>query len=229
MLTERINEDKKKYPKAMLQLALDTIDLNMAKVVLHEVIDYIDIVEIGTPFIIRYGIKVVEEIKSIFPCLPLLADLKIADAGEYESQMAFKSGADIVTVLAAAEDSTIRAAVKQAVKSNKSVMIDMIGINDIEKRTSEIDKMGVNYICAHLGFDEQNKGKNPLKDLIKVKNNTQNAKIAVAGGINLLNLNNILDENPDIVIIGSGITSEVDRKGIAIKIKKKIINQRRDV
>ncbi|MHB1335957.1 MAG: orotidine 5'-phosphate decarboxylase / HUMPS family protein, partial [Candidatus Humimicrobiaceae bacterium] len=149
MLTECINKDKRKYPGSMLQLALDIIDLNKAKIVLHEVADYIDIVEIGTPFIIRYGIKVVEEIKSIFPYLPLLADLKIADAGEYESQMAFKSGADIVTVLAAAADSTIRAAIKQAVKSNKSVMIDMIGINDIEKRTSEIDKMGVNYICAH--------------------------------------------------------------------------------
>lgn len=228
MLTECINKDKRKYSGPMLQIALDMIDLNKAKVVLHEVVDYIDIVEIGTPFIIRYGIKVVEEIKSIFPFLPLLADLKIADAGEYESQMAFKSGADIVTVLAAANDSTVRATVKQAVKSKKSVMIDMIGINDIEKRTLEIDKMGVTYICAHLGFDEQNKGKNPLIDLIKVKNNTQNAKIAVAGGINLLNLNNILDENPDIVIIGSGIISEVDRKGTVIKIKK-IINQRKGV
>jgi len=228
MLTECINKDKRKYSGPMLQIALDMIDLNKAKVVLHEVVDYIDIVEIGTPFIIRYGIKVVEEIKSIFPFLPLLADLKIADAGEYESQMAFKSGADIVTVLAAAKDSTVRAAVKLAVKRKKSVMIDMIGINDIEKRTLEIDKMGVTYICAHLGFDEQNKGKNPLIDLIKVKNNTQNAKIAVAGGINLLNLNNILDENPDIVIIGSGIISEVDRKGTVIKIKK-IINQRKGV
>lgn len=228
MLIEFINEDKMNYSGFMLQLALDTIDLNMAKVVLQEVADYIDIVEIGTPFIIRYGIKVVEEIKSMFPRLPLLADLKIADAGEYESQMAFKSGADIVTVLAAAEDSTIRVAVKEAVRSKKSIMIDMIGINDVEKRTLGIDKMGVNYICAHLGFDEQNKGNDLLKNLIKVKNNTQNAKIAVAGGINLLNLNNILDENPDIIIIGSGIISEVDRKGTVIKIKK-IINQRRGV
>jgi len=228
MSTECINEDKRKYLGSMLQIALDMIDLNKAKTVLYEVEDYIDIVEIGTPFIIRYGIKVVEEIKSIFSHLPLLADLKIVDAGEYESQMAFESGADIVTVLAAAEDSTIRATVKQAVKSKKSVMIDMIGINEIEKRTVEIDKMGVNYICAHTGFDEQNKGKNPLINLVKVKNNTRNAKIAVAGGINLSNLNNILDENPDIVIIGSGIISEADRKGAAIKIKK-IINKRRGV
>lgn len=210
----------------MFQLALDIISLNEAKTVLHEVKDYIDIIEIGTPFILRYGIKSIKEIKKIYPLLTLLADFKIADAGEYESRMAFNSGADIVTVLAAAPDSTIKTVIRQAVIDKKNVMIDIVGIKDIEKRVSEIDKMGVSYICAHTGLDEQIMGISTLKNLIKVKNNTHNAKIAVAGGINLSNLDVILDNKPDIVIIGAGITAAADRKSTAIKIKKIIDRQR---
>ena len=220
MQLEILNKNERVSPSPMLQLALDIIDLNEAKTLLHEIKDYIDIVEIGTPFILRYGIKAIKEIKKIYPLLTLLADFKIADAGEYESHMAFNSGADIVTVLATAPDSTIKTVIRQAVIDKKSVMVDTVGINDIGKRVSEIDKMGADYVCAHTGLDEQIIGVSTLKNLIKVKNNTNHAKIAVAGGINLSNLDVILDKNPDIVIIGSGITSAADRKSTAKKIKK---------
>jgi len=205
----------------MLQLALDTLYLDEAKKVLSEVEDLIDIAELGTPFILRYGVKAIDECRKCFPHLTILADFKIADAGEYESQIAFDAGADIVTVLAAAENSTIEASVRQALKSKKRIMVDMIGINPglIEKRAAEIDAMNPGYICAHTGYDEQNSGKNPLVNLIKIKNNISLAKIAVAGGINLLNLENIMAEKPDVVIIGSGITSCEDIRGTALKIK----------
>ena len=226
MQLKTVDKDGKVFSKPMLQLALDAVDLNEAKTILHEIKDYIDIVEIGTPFILRYGIKAIEEIKMIYPLLTLLADFKIADAGEYESHMAFNSGADIITVLAAAPDSTIKTVIKQAAIDKKSVMIDTVGINDIGKRVSEIDKMGVDYICAHTGLDEQIIGVSTLENLIKVKNNTHRAKIAVAGGINLSTLDVILDKNPDIIIIGAGITSAADKKITVVKIKK-CINMKR--
>ncbi len=87
----------------MLQLALDTVGLKDAKHLLHEVRDVVDIVEIGTPLIIKEGVGAVRKIKNIFPFLKILADLKIADGGYYESQLAFEAGADIVTVLGNSE------------------------------------------------------------------------------------------------------------------------------
>ena len=218
--------DISKPSATMLQLALDTLFLNEAKKVLNEVADLIDIIELGTPFILRYGIRAIEVIKKMFPHLKLLADFKIADAGKYESQLAFDAGADIVTVLATSKDSTIKAAIKQAEKSNKSIMVDMIGVDSIDKRAAEVDKMNVDYICAHTGYDEQNLNKNPLTNLLKIKKSIIRAKIAVAGGIKLSNLEKIMHEKPDIVIIGSGIINCSDIRLITIKIKK-IINLKR--
>jgi 3-hexulose-6-phosphate synthase len=67
-----------------LQLALDTVGLKEAFSLLGEVSSFIDIVEVGTPFIIRDGISAVTEIKTTLPSMEVLADLKIMDAGEFE-------------------------------------------------------------------------------------------------------------------------------------------------
>jgi len=45
--------------------------------------DLIDIVEIGTPLIIKEGLKSVQKIKKEYPNQTVLADLKIMDAGLY--------------------------------------------------------------------------------------------------------------------------------------------------
>ncbi len=210
----------------LLQLALDITTIDEAKAILEEVKDFIDIIEIGTPFILRYGIEPIREIKRSYPLSTILADFKIADAGEYESRLAFDAGADIVTLLAAAPDSTIKTVIRQAEIDHKSIMIDTVGLDDIGKRVSEIDQMGVHYICAHTGLDEQIIGVSTLANLSKVKDHTRHAKVAVAGGISLSNLDAILEKKPDIVIIGSSITSAVDRKNMAIKIKKIIDRQK---
>jgi len=59
--------------------------------------DLIDIVEIGTPLIIKEGLKSVQKIKKEYPNQTVLADLKIMDAGLLEAQIGFDAGADIVS------------------------------------------------------------------------------------------------------------------------------------
>lgn len=79
-----------------------------------EVEQYIDVVEIGTPVVINEGLRAVKEIKEAFPQLKVLADLKIMDAGGYEIMKASEAGADIITVLGATDDATIKGAVEEA-------------------------------------------------------------------------------------------------------------------
>lgn len=203
-----------------LLMALDFITLPGAKAVLKEVGDSIDIVEIGTPFIVKEGIKAVEEIRKEFPLLKIMADLKIMDAGEYEAKMAFEAGADIITVLGVSDNATIKAAVEQGKKFNKSIMIDMIGVGDMADRTAEIDKLGVDYICVHTAFDIQSTGKNPLIELQIVKSVVKNAKPAVAGGIKLSTIRDVVLEKPAIVIVGGGITSQSDKRKAALEMQK---------
>ncbi|MFH5181324.1 3-hexulose-6-phosphate synthase [Paenibacillus sp. TAB 01] len=205
-----------------LQLALDLVNIPEAKEVVKEVEAYIDIVEIGTPVVINEGLRAVKEIKESFPGLKVLADLKIMDAGGYEVMKASEAGADIITVLGVSDDSTITGAVQEARKQNKKIMVDMINVRNLEERAREIDALGVDYICVHSGYDHQAAGKNSFEELNAIKRVVKNAKTAIAGGIKLDTLPEVVKANPDLVIVGGGITGHEDKKSVAAEMQKLI-------
>ncbi|MCQ6558938.1 3-hexulose-6-phosphate synthase [Paenibacillus mendelii] len=198
-----------------LQLALDLVTIPEGIELVKEVEAYIDIVEIGTPVVINEGLRAVKEMKEAFPNLNVLADLKIMDAGGYEVMKASEAGADIITVLGVADDSTIRGAVEEAKKHGNKIMVDMINVKDIETRAKEIDALGVDYICVHSGYDHQAEGKNSFEELSAIKRVVKQAKTAIAGGIKLDTLPEVIKASPDLVIVGGGITGVQDRKSTA--------------
>ncbi|RKY90776.1 3-hexulose-6-phosphate synthase [candidate division KSB1 bacterium] len=203
-----------------LQLALDMVDIEGAKAILKEVNGVIDIAEVGTPFVIKEGLRAVTEIKNAYPSLKVLADLKIMDAGEHEARLGFHAGADIVTVLGVADDITIRRVVKAARECRGQVMVDMISVADIEKRAVQIDNFGVDYICVHTAFDVQDSANDPLEEMKLLKHALQNAKPAIAGGIKKDTLKQIIPYKPEIVVVGGSITSRPDVRQAALEIKE---------
>ena len=76
-----------------LQIALDDISLEDALRLVESIRKDIDIIEVGTPMAIQYGMEAVRRMKQAFPEKEVLADLKIMDAGEYEASEAFEAGA----------------------------------------------------------------------------------------------------------------------------------------
>ena len=205
-----------------LQLALDLVNIPGAIELIKEVEEYIDIVEIGTPVINKEGLKAVAEVKAAYPNLEVLADLKIMDAAGYEVGNASAAGADIITILAQAEDSSIKGAVEAAKKLGKKILVDMIAVKDIKTRAAELDLMGVDYICVHTGYDLQAEGKDSFADLRTIKSIVKNAKTAIAGGIKLETLPEVIKAQPDLIIVGGGITSKDDKKAEAAQIQKLI-------
>ncbi|SFS67225.1 3-hexulose-6-phosphate synthase [Paenibacillus sp. BC26] len=205
-----------------LQLALDLVNIAEAKQVVKEVAPYIDIVEIGTPVVINEGLHAVKAIKDEFPSLKVLADLKIMDAGGYEVMKASEAGADIITVLGVSDDTTIKGAVEEARKQNKKIMVDMINVKDIAGRAQEIDSLGVDYICVHSGYDHQAAGKNSFEDLATIKRVVKQAKTAIAGGIKLQTLPEVISAQPDLVIVGGGITGSDDKQLVAAQMHRMI-------
>jgi 3-hexulose-6-phosphate synthase len=205
-----------------LQLALDLVNIPEAIEVVKEVEEHIDIVEIGTPVVINEGLKAVKEMKNAFPNLTVLADLKIMDAAGYEVSQASEAGADIITILGAAEDQSIKGAVEEAKKRGKQILADMIAVKDIETRAKELDELGVDYICVHTGYDLQAVGKNSFEDLATIKSVVKNTKTAVAGGIKLETLPEVIKQKPDLVIVGGGIATQDDKHAAAKSIKELI-------
>lgn len=209
----------------LLQIALDVLSIEEALKITKQVAAYVDIIELGTPLLKEESTEeAIKIMKASFPDKLLLADLKTMDVGQLEASMAFEAGADIMTVCAAAENDTIKAALNYAKRHGKKVMVDLIGIDNIEHkvaRAKEIEKMNPDYICVHTGIDEQKKGATPLKDFSEVKKAVK-TKLAVAGGIDLKNINDIVKMKPEIVIVGSAITNAKNPKEAARKIKEKI-------
>lgn len=205
-----------------LQLALDLVNIQEGIELVKQVEEYVDIVEIGTPVVINEGLRAVKEMKEAFPSLKVLADLKIMDAAGYEVMKASEAGADIITILGTAEDMSIKGAVEEAKKQGKKILVDMIAVKDLAGRAKELDAMGVDYICVHTGYDLQAVGKNSFEDLHTIKSVVKNAKTAIAGGIKLETLPEAIKEQPDLIIVGGGITGQTDKKAAAAKMQQMI-------
>ena len=111
-----------------LQIALDDITREAAKVLLEKIQEDVDIIEIGTPFAYYNDISVIQEFKDLYPKAKILADYKILDGGEFMSALAFRAGADIVTVSVSANNETIAGAIKTARAYGREVLADTMGV-----------------------------------------------------------------------------------------------------
>ena len=202
-----------------LQLAIDELTLTEALEVLKDIHPYIDIVEVGTPFLIDAGREAVRQIKATYPQLEVLCDAKIMDAGAYEAQLAYDAGADYVTVLGITDDLTIKGCVEQAQKQERQVMVDLICVENFAERVPIIEAFGVDIIAVHTGADQQQAGRTPLEDLKELKQYTKDVQVAVAGGINAETIGDYVALDPDIVIVGSGILKADDPVAAAKEMK----------
>ncbi len=193
-----------------LQLALDDISLSESIALMEKVYDYVDIVEIGTPFIIEDGLKPVREFKRLFPNKEVLADTKVMDAGDYEARSAFRAGADYVTVLGVTDLLTVKSCVATAQEFGKTIVIDMICVDDMARRIPQLETLGVNALAVHTGVDQQAAGRTPIEDLKMMKAVSKSSLIFAAGGINLQTLPDYKTLKADVVIVGSGIRHAKD-------------------
>lgn len=189
-----------------LQIAFDDNTLEECIKIGNEVREYIDIFELGTPLVYRFGTEGIDVLKKEFPEKTILADFKIVDAGGYEAEIAFKAGADITTVLAASDRKTIEDAVETAGRYGCKILVDLINVKDLGEKVRVCEECGVDYVCVHTGVDRQALGDDPMSEFIEVKNHAKNIKTAVAGGVKLDTIAQIGSYHPDIIIIGAGLT-----------------------
>lgn len=203
-----------------IQVALDIGTLEENIHLIEKISTKIDIIEIGTPLIFHYGLFAVKEMRKAFPNHQILFDGKIVDAGKEESEMAFKAGANIVTVLSTAHDATIQAAISSAKKFNGYVLVDLIGQPNPTNRSKELVNMGVDYIGIHIAHDVQNDNEDLAAEFELLKGIVEPAKIAVAGGINPKRVLQIVPYHPGIIIVGKALTSADDPNRIIDEIYK---------
>ncbi len=205
----------------ILQTALDLTELSRAIQIAHEaVLGGTDWIEAGTPLIKSEGMNAVRELKKTFPNHKIVADLKTSDTGGVEVEMAAKAGADIVCILAVADDAVIADALRGAALYGVELMADMMNVSDVAGRAKELADMGVHIINAHVGIDQQMEGKNPLDILAEIRG--LGVKVAAAGGLNAETAAEAAKAGADIVIVGAGIVKSADVEASARAVRKAI-------
>lgn len=206
----------------------------------HEVIravnllaDHVDIVEIGYPQVVTFGLELVQEIHDAHPDLNICVDAKVFHGGSGVTTRCFEAGASIVTVLSAAPNPVIEKMVEKAKAYGGQIMCDMSApARSFAQRTAEVDDLGVDYIAVHTGFvpeydyDLETHRRwftpkvNPL-DLAKVaKRNLRKAKLALNTGINEGNIREVMALDPEVIMVGRAIFDTDDRVMAAERMRR---------
>ena len=204
---------------AKLQVAIDLLTTADAIALAEKVAPYIDIIELGTPLIKAEGLRAVTALKEAFPDKKILADLKTADAGELEADMAFKAGADYITVLGTSDDSTIAGAVKAAKAHGKGIVVDTIGSPDRVKRAKEAVALGAEFVELHAGLDEQAQPGYSVQVLIDEATQA-GVPVSIAGGVNLNSIEDVKRSGVVVAVAGGAIYGAEDPAAAAKALRE---------
>ena len=93
--------------RPLLQLALDHTSLQAAQRDVALLVDHVDIVEAGTLLCLTEGLSAVRALCKQCPEKIIVADWKVADAGETLAEQAFGAGANWMTIICAAPLATV--------------------------------------------------------------------------------------------------------------------------
>ncbi len=192
----------------------------------------IDIVEVGTPLLKYYGVKILEALRSNLPeGVIIFADTKTMDVGDLEAREMFLHGADMVSVMAIGSISKVKEAIFEAIRFDKTVLIDLMQCPDPIKTVEDMrDIISETYpwivICLHRGITEQLRGRGIESDIDLLTNVRKrvpdNVPIAVAGGIRPGIAKKLVENGANIIIVGAALYTSRNIKEAAERLVKEV-------
>ena len=117
--------------RPLLQLALDDTSLQAAQRDVALLADHVDIVEAGTILCLTEGLNAVRALREQCPDKIIVADWKVADAGETLAAQAFGAGANWMTIICAAPLATVERGHEVALRRYRDdpALLDLFGSN----------------------------------------------------------------------------------------------------
>jgi len=197
-----------------LQIALDIPSLERIKEIVGQIPESDRIIlEVGTPLLKRYGVKVIRDLRETARDIFIIADLKTLDVGKVEVDLAFEETADAVVASGLAAPEVLDGFIYEARRLAIYAIVDMMEVaNPIQKLRSL--KQLPDIVILHRAIDVEKTGAHRL-ELIKELRKAfvhERVLIAIAGGITPDTALEALKNGADIVIAGRYITQSKDVK-----------------
>jgi len=233
------DKDRAKHPVAgirvprlwrppYIQVALDAPNLeHQLKVVKQLPKSDRIILEIGTPFLKKYGMEAIEKIREIAPEKFIVADLKTLDVGKLEVDFAFDATADAVVASGLASPKSIDKFLLEARRLGIYGFVDTMEVVDPIEKLKQLKQIP-DVVILHRAIDVENaiEGSDAaqkqkwqfvpkIKELYadkKLASGKDRVLVAVAGGIEPATAEYALKMKADILIVGRYITSSKDVK-----------------
>ena len=205
------------FTRPIVQISLDltNIDeaLETAALAMRAGVDWL---EAGTPLILAEGLHGIRALRSAFPGVPIVADLKTMDGGYLEAQMMAQAGATHVVVMARAHEETIRCVVKAGKDFGVQVMGDNMICPDMVAGAKWLENLGCDYVIHHIGYDERRgiaaRGLRMPSPLDQLRQVVDAVKIPVqaVGGLSLEQAIQCPEYGAPLVVLGAPLTIDAD-------------------
>ena len=166
------------------------------------------LIEAGTPLIKKYGMEAISEIRNYiylnsFSQNPyIVADLKCADMGKREVNLAAQAGARASTCLGVAPIETIDEFIQECKNLNIDSMVDMMNVDNpllVMKKLKNFPDV----VIIHRGVDETEKNKEkliPYYQINQIKGNCDTL-ISIAGGDTVKEIQSAVFNGANIVVL----------------------------
>jgi len=176
----------------------------------------VDWLEAGTPLIIAEGMSGVRALRSEFPGVPIVADLKTMDGGWLEAQLMAAAGATHVVVMERAHPETVKMVVKAGTDLGLQVMGDNLGAADKIAAARRLEDLGCDFVIHHIGYDERRglaaSGQpvpSPLDHLREIVAAVR-VPVQAVGGLSIEQAISTPEYGAPLVVIGAPLTIDAD-------------------
>ena len=169
------------------------------------------ILEVGTPLLKKYGVKIISQLREITKEMFIVADLKTLDVGKVEVDLAFEETADAVVASGLAAAETLNTFIYEAKRLGIYAVVDMMNVEDPVGKLQSIKEFP-EVIILHRGIDTEGtcKARWELTKEVRQAFKDQKFLVAVAGGIIPETAPEAFVEGAGMIIVGRYITQSRD-------------------
>ncbi len=188
------------------------------------------ILEVGTPFLKKYGMEAIKQIREVAKEAFIVADLKTLDVGKLEVDFAFDATADGVVASGLAATASLDKFILEAQRLGIHAFVDTMEVQDPIAKLSSL-KQTPDVVILHRAIDVEQSAEGEqshdaaqrqrwalvpkIKELYrdqKKASGKDRVLVAVAGGIEPSSATFALKQGADILIVGRFIASAKDVK-----------------